>query len=306
IRGVLDANVGDTTDPVSGLPIYSLYGEARKPKPEQLANLDALVYDIQDVGARFYTYISTLGLAMEGAAEAKKKFIVLDRVNPIGGEAFEGPLLKGDADFVGWHPIVIRHGMTVGELAQMFRDERHIDVDLTVIQIRGWSRAMWQDEAGLPWINTSPNMRSLTEAALYPGIGIVESAVSVGRGTPTPFEVIGAPYIDGDRLARELSIPGVSFTPIRFTPDASIFAGKECGGVRITITDRKALHPVAMGVTIATALRRLYPNDFAVDKLQRLLRDPRTLEAIRSGNPIDWSEDEAEFSARRAKYVLYR
>jgi uncharacterized protein YbbC (DUF1343 family)/CubicO group peptidase (beta-lactamase class C family) len=306
IRGMLDAKVADTTDPISGLPIYSLYGETRKPKPEQIENLDALVYDIQDVGARFYTYISTLGLAMEGAAEGKKKFIVLDRVNPIGGEAFEGPLLKGDTDFVGWHPIVIRHGMTVGELAQMFHDERHIDVDLTVIPIRGWSRAMWQDEAGLPWINTSPNMRSLTEAGLYPGIGIMESAISVGRGTPTPFEVIGAPYIDGDRLARELSMPGVTFTPIRFTPDASIFAGKECGGVRMTITDRKALHPVAMGVMIATTLYRLYPNDFAVDKLQRLLRDPRTLDAIRSGSPIEWREDEAEFSARRAKYLLYR
>jgi len=306
IRGLLDAKVADTTDPISGLPIYSLYGETRKPKPEHLANVDALVYDIQDIGARFYTYISTLGLAMEGAAEAKKKFIVLDRVNPIGGEAFEGPMLKGDTDFVGFHPIVIRHGMTVGELAQMFRDEGHIDVDLTVIPIRGWSRAMWQDEAGLPWINTSPNMRSLTEAALYPGIGIMESAISVGRGTATPFEVIGAPYIDGDRLARELSIPGVTLTPIRFTPDASIFAGKECSGVRITITDRKALHPVAMGVAIATTLHRLYPNDFAVDKLRRLLRDPRTLDAIRSGTPIDWRADEAEFSARRAKYLLYR
>jgi uncharacterized protein YbbC (DUF1343 family) len=301
-----DAKVADSTDPISGLPIYSLYGETRKPKPEQLANLDALVYDIQDIGARFYTYISTLGLAMEAAAEAKKKFIVLDRVNPIGGEAFEGPLLKGDTDFVGWHPIVIRHGMTIGELAQMFRDERHIDLDLTVIPIRGWSRGMWQDEAGLPWINTSPNMRSLTEAALYPGIGIMESAISVGRGTPTPFEVIGAPYIDGDRLARELSIPGVTFTPIRFTPEASIFAGKECGGVQMTITDRKALRPVAMGVAIATTLRRLYPNDFPVDKLQRLLRDPRTLEAIRSGTSIDWRDDEAEFSARRSKYLLYR
>ncbi len=306
IRGVFDAKVADTTDPISGLPIYSLYDETRKPKPEQLANLDALVYDIQDVGSRFYTYISTLGLAMEGAAEAKKKFIVLDRVDPIGGEAFEGPLLQGETDFVGWHPIVIRHGMTVGELAQMFRDERHIDVDLTVVPIRGWWRTMWQDQAGLPWINTSPNMRSLAEAALYPGIGIMESAISVGRGTATPFEVIGAPYIDGDRLAKELAMPGVAFTPIRFTPDASIFAGQECGGVRMTITDRKALRPVAMGVAIATTLHRLYPNDFPVDKLQRLLRDRRTLEAIRSGTPVDWRDDEAEFSARRAKYLLYR
>jgi uncharacterized protein YbbC (DUF1343 family)/CubicO group peptidase (beta-lactamase class C family) len=306
IRGAADANVSDTMDAVSGLPIYSLYGETRKPKPEQLANLDALVFDIQDIGTRFYTYISTLALAMEAAAESKKKFIVLDRVNPIGGEFFEGPLLKGEGDFVGWHPIVIRHGMTVGELAKMFADERHIDVDLTVIPIRGWSRPMWQDEAGLPWINTSPNMRNLSEAGLYPGIGILESAISVGRGTPTPFEVMGAPYIDGEHLAKELTAPGVVFTPIRFTPNASVFAGKECGGVRMTITDRKALRPVATGVMIATTLRRLYPNDFALNKLQRLLRDPATLEAIRTGTPFDWAADEAAFSARRSKYLLYR
>jgi len=307
IRGVLDANVADTTDPVSGLPIFSLYGESRKPKPEQLANIDALVFDIQDIGTRFYTYPATMQLAMEAAAEAKKKFIVLDRVDPIGGVAVEGPILKGEEDFVGWHPIVVRHGMSVGELAQMFREERHIDVDLTVIQIRGWSRAMWQDEAGLPWINTSPNMRSLTEAALYPGIGLMESAISVGRGTPTPFEVIGAPYIDGNALVTALPPqPGVMFTPIRFTPDASIFAGKECGGVRMAITDRKVLRPVATGVAIATALRRLYSSDFALDKMQRLVRDPATMEAIRSGTPVDWSADEAAFNSRREKYLLYR
>jgi uncharacterized protein YbbC (DUF1343 family) len=148
-------------------------------------------------------------------------------------------------------------------------------------------------------------MRNLKEAGLYPGIGILESAISVGRGTPTPFEVIGAPYIDGQRLAKELTAPGVTFTPIRFTPDASIFAGKECGGLRMTITDRKALRPVATGVMIATTLRRLYPNDFAIDKLQRLLRDPATLDAIRNGTPIDWSADEAAFNARRSKYLLY-
>jgi uncharacterized protein YbbC (DUF1343 family) len=306
IRGVLDAKVPDTTDPVSVLPIYSLYAETRKPKPEQLAGLDALVFDIQDIGARFYTYVSTMGMAMEAASEAKIKFIVLDRVNPIGGSDLEGPLLRGQTDFVGWHPIVIRHGMTVGELAKMFREERHIDVDLTVIPVRGWTREQWQDEAGLPWINTSPNMRSLSAAALYPGIGILESAISVGRGTPTPFEVIGAPYIDGDRLARELALPGVAFTPIRFTPDASIFAGKQCGGVRMTITDRKVFRPVATGAAIAALVRRLYPNDFAVDKLQRLVRDPQTLDAIRAGKTVSWSDDEAAFSARRQTYLLYR
>ena len=307
IRGVADERVSDTVDPVSGLPIYSLYGPTRKPKPEQLENLDALVFDIQDVGARFYTYISTLGLAMEAAAESGKKFIVLDRVNPISGAAFEGPVLKGSTDFVGWHPIAIRHGMTLGELAQMYRFERNINVDLTVIPVRGWERSEWQDEAGLPWINTSPNMRNLDEAALYPGIGLMESAISVGRGTPFPFEIIGAPYIDENRLARELPpIAGVSFAPVRFTPNASIFAGQQCGGLRITITDRRALHPVAMGVAIATTLYRLYPNNFAADKMERLLRDPLTLEDIKIARPPDWSADEAAFAARREKFLLYK
>ena len=306
IRGGADDTVSDATDEASGLPIYSLYGASRQPTPEQLANVDALVFDVQDIGTRFYTYISTLGLAMQAAAEAHKKFIVLDRVNPIGGEAFEGPLLKGEEDFVAWHPIVVRHGMTVGEIAQMFRDERKIGVDLTVIPIRGWSRSMYQDDAGLPWINTSPNMRSLKAATLYPGIGLMEFAISVGRGTATPFEVLGAPYIDGDVLARELPpIPGLAVAPTRFTPGASVFAGKECGGLKLTITDRKALRPVAAGVTIATVIHRLYPNDFAVDKMQRLVRDARTIDAIRSGTPIEWREDETEFAARRRKYVLY-
>jgi len=306
IRGAADEKVSDTIDPASGLPIYSLYGETRRPKPEQLAGLDALVFDIQDVGTRFYTYISTMGLAMEAAGNMKKKFIVLDRVNPIGGAEFEGPLLKGPIDFVGWHPIPIRHGMTVGELAKMFQAERPIDVDLEVIGVRGWSRPMWQDEAGLPWINTSPNMRNLSEAGLYPGIGILESAISVGRGTPAPFEVLGAPYIDGAALLRALPpLPGISFTPMRFTPEASVFAGKECGGLRMSITDRRAFRPVATGVAIATAIERLYPNDFAIDKLQRLLRDPATLDAIRGGKAPDWSADEAAFAARRAKYLPY-
>ena len=187
-------------------------------------------------------------------------------------------MLEGETDFVGYHPIAIRHGMTVGELAKMFRDEKHLDVDLNIIQVKGWKREMWQDEAGLPWINTSPNMRSLTEAALYPGIGLLESAVSVGRGTPTPFEVVGAPYIDGERLARELNalaLPGVAFTPVRFTPDASIHKGEACGGVRIAITDRKALRAVDVGIAVATILQRDYPTQFPLDKMQRLLRHRR-------------------------------
>jgi len=313
IRGTVDANVADATDSVSGLPVYSLYGDARKPKPEQLAGLDALVFDIQDVGTRFYTYIATMGLAMEAAAAAHVKFVVLDRVNPIGGAEVEGPLLHGEESFIAWHSLPIRHGMTVGELAQMFNDERHIGADLTVIPLTRWRRELWMDEAGLPWINTSPNMRSVTEAGLYPGIGILESAVSVGRGTETPFEIVGAPYIDGAVLTRELtamSLPGIRFEATSFTPSSSVFAKQLCGGVRMAITDRRALRPVAMGIAIALVLHRLYPNDFALDKIAPLLRDPATLEAIRADKPLPeivsmWREDEAAFAARRAKYLLY-
>lgn len=284
IRGRADEKIGDDRDAVTGLTIFSLYGERRKPSPEQLANLDALVFDIQDIGTRFYTYISTMGLAMEAAAESKKKFFVLDRINPIGGEIVEGPVLEGETDFVGWHPIPVRHGKTVGELAELFKKERAIDVDLTVIPVRGWKREQWQDEAGLPWINTSPNMRSLAAAALYPGIGLMESAISVGRGTPTPFEILGAPYIDGAALIREAGPqPGVTFEPIRFTPTASVFANQDCGGIRLTITDRRALRPVDLGLTLAAALMRLYPGQFAADKMQRLLRHKPTLDAIKAG-----------------------
>ncbi|HEX2060624.1 MAG TPA: exo-beta-N-acetylmuramidase NamZ domain-containing protein [Thermoanaerobaculia bacterium] len=280
--GSADEKVGNTT--YRGIPVYSLYDDTRSPTAEELASLDALVFDIQDIGTRFYTYISTMGIAMEAAAAAKKKFIVLDRVNPIGGVVVEGPVLEGATNFTGWHPLPVRHGKTVGELARQFRDERPIDVDLTVIEVKGWSREQWQDEAGLPWIDTSPNMRSLHAAALYPGIGLLERALSVGRGTDTPFEILGAPYVDGERLARELrGLPGVAFTPVRFTPTASVHQGEECGGVRITITDRRALRSVRVGLTIAAALVRLYGEKFPVDEIQPLLRHRETLEKIRTG-----------------------
>ncbi|HEX8255014.1 MAG TPA: exo-beta-N-acetylmuramidase NamZ domain-containing protein [Thermoanaerobaculia bacterium] len=282
LRGTEDhENVTD--ERYHGIPVFSLYGERRKPAREQLANLDALVFDIQDIGTRFYTYISTMGLAMEAAAEAKIRFVVLDRVNPIGGDIVEGPLLEGPTNFVAWHPLPIRHGKTVGELAEQFRDERKIDVALTVIPVKGWKREQWQDEAGLPWVNTSPNMRSLNAAGLYPGIGLMERAISVGRGTDTPFEILGAPYIDGARLAAEINVPGVQLTPVRFTPTASIHKGDECGGVRIRITDRRALRSVDLGLKIASALARLYPKQFPVDEMQPLLRHEETLERIRAG-----------------------
>lgn len=282
LRGTADEKVGD--EQYQGIPVFSLYGERRKPSAEQLTNVDALVFDIQDIGTRFYTYISTMGLAMEAAAESKKKFIVLDRVNPIGGAIVEGPVLEGPTDFIAWHPIPIRHGKTVGELARIFRVERPIDVELEVIEVKGWNREQWQDEAGLPWINTSPNMRSLNAAGLYPGIGLLERAVSVGRGTATPFETLGAPYIDGAALIRAVGpLPGLQMTPIRFTPTASTHKDVECGGVRLAITDRRALRSVSAGIAIATALARLYPDQFPVDDMKHLLRHSETLEKIRSG-----------------------
>jgi uncharacterized protein YbbC (DUF1343 family)/CubicO group peptidase (beta-lactamase class C family) len=282
IRGTKDEKVADET--LFGIPVFSLYGERRKPAHEQLANLDALVFDVQDIGTRFYTYISTMGLAMEAAAEAKIKFIVLDRVNPIGGDVIEGPMLEGETNFTAFHPLPIRHGKTVGELARLFRDERKIDVDLTVVPVRGWTRAQWQDEAGLPWVNPSPNMRSLNAAALYPGIGLMERALSVGRGTDTPFEIVGAPYIDGEALIREAgSLPGVRLEPIHFTPAASIHKGELCGGVRMIITDRRALRSVTVGLKIAAAIVRLYGATFPVDEMQPLLRHRDTLETIRRG-----------------------
>ena len=288
IRGAADEKVSDSVDDVSGLPIYSLYGERRKPSPEQVAGLDALVFDVQDIGTRFYTYISTMGLAMEAAAEAKIRFIVLDRVNPIGGVVVEGPVSEPPWSFTNWHPLPVRHGKTVGELAQQFRDERPIAVDLTVIPVKGWNREQWQDEAGLPWVNPSPNMRSLTAAGLYPGLGLLEHAISVGRGTPTPFEILGAPYIDGARLAAELrDVPGIAVTPVRFTPAASIHKNEECGGVRIAITDRRALRSVALGLTIATTLAKWYPDQFPVAKMETLLRNEETLKKIRAVNARD-------------------
>jgi uncharacterized protein YbbC (DUF1343 family)/CubicO group peptidase (beta-lactamase class C family) len=313
IRGEADANVADAVDQGSGLPIHSLYGATRKPTAEQLAGLDALVFDIQDIGARFYTYMTTMTLAMEAAAASHIRFIVLDRVNPIGGLAVEGPLNEKNS-FIAFHDVPVRHGMTAGELAQMIKAENHLDLDLTVIGLRNWKRDQWLDQTGLHWINTSPNMRSLGAATLYPGIGLVESAISVGRGTPTPFELAGAPYIDGALLAREveaLRLPGIRFTSTRFTPDASIFKGQACGGVRFLVTDRTVFQPVRTGIALAVTLQRLYPGQFALDKVAPLLLNTPVLEAIRAGRSLEQIDalllrDEQAFEARRAKYLLYR
>lgn len=315
IRGSADENVSDSRDEQTGLPIYSLYGETRRPKPAQLKGLDALVFDIQDIGTRFYTYISTLGYVMEEAARAGLPVFVLDRPNPIGGLAVEGPIADADKlSFTAYHTIPVRHGMTIGEMAQLFNQDRKINCDLRVIKMEGWQRAMWFDATNLTWVNPSPNMRSLTEATLYPGIGLLETTnVSVGRGTDTPFELIGAPWINGQQLAAALNqrpLPGVRFVPVRFKPTASVFKGEECEGINVVITDRAAFRPVPTGIEIAVALRRLYPEQWKVDGYGRLLVNAATLERVKRGDAPEeivrsWTTILDEFRRRRAQALLY-
>ena len=314
LYGKLDQKVGDAIDTKTGLKIYSLYGKNRKPTPEQLAGLDALIFDIQDIGCRFYTYISTMGLAMEAAADAGVKFIVLDRVNPIGGVTVAGPVRLGPSQFIAYHDIPVQHGMTVGELARMINAERTLGAKLQVVKIEGWKRDQLFDTTGQPWTNPSPNMRSLTQALLYPGIGLLETAMSVGRGTDTPFEVIGAPYIDDVKLASQLNAlgqPGVRFVPIRFTPDYSVHKDESCGGVNIIITDRHKLRVVPLGIDIARVLHELYPKSFPLAKVGRLLCHPSTLEALGQAKTLVqiealWKTEQVKFASRRAKYLLYK
>ena len=333
IRGALDEHVTNSVDEATGLPVFSLYpripkkapGQTerdynamamrlRRPDPAQLKGLDALVFDIQDIGCRFYTYSATLGLCLEAAGDAKLKLFVLDRVNPIGGLVVEGPIYSGDPSFVAFHSLPLRHGMTVGELAKLFNAERRFHADLTVIPCEGWTRGMWFDATALPWRNPSPNMRSLAAAELYPGVGLHESALSVGRGTDKPFEQIGAPYIDDMLLAAELNkagLAGVRFMPVRFTPAYSTFKDQPCAGVSILVTDRDRLPSVDVGIVIALTLRRLYPDDYALDKIGPLLRHPSTLEAIKTGQSLarikeGWEPDLQQFKKRREEFLLYR
>ena len=315
-EGKLDVSrIGDTRDAATGLKVYSLYGETRKPTAEMLAEIDTLVFDIQDIGARFYTYTSTMGEALKACAEHGKRLVVLDRPNPIGGVAVAGPMLDaGKESFVGFHKLPVRHGMTIGELARLFQEELKLDVDLQVIQCEGWQRADAFDATGLTWVNPSPNMRSLTQAFLYPGVGLLETTnLSVGRGTDTPFEVIGAPWLDGQKLAAELNsrgIPGVSFVPIEFTPTSSKFAKEQCGGINILITDRTRFEPLRAGFEIAAQLRKLYPDKWETKSYDRLLGNQAVLDALLAGKPAEELESIAregvpEFLRRRARVLLY-
>jgi uncharacterized protein YbbC (DUF1343 family) len=315
IRGAVDRSVPDGKDDKTGLPVYSLYGKRKRPTKEQLQGIDTLVYDIQDIGCRFYTYLTTLGYILETAAEHKLKVVVLDRPNPIGGLVVEGPVLdKKLESFVGYHSLPIRHGMTLGELARLFNAERKIGADLEVIAVEGWHRADLFDRTSLVWINPSPNMRTLAAALLYPGVGLLETTnVSVGRGTDRPFEVLGAPWLDGRRLAASLAgahLPGVRFVPTRFTPASSVHAGKECGGVQIFIDDWKQFQSLPVGLTIACHLRKLYPEEWQAKRYGVLLAHPPTLEALQRGDAPEqivksWQPELERFRKVRKEYLLY-
>lgn len=317
IRGELDQEkINDSKDEKTGLPVYSLYGETRRPKPEQLKDLDAIVYDIQDIGARFYTYTATLKNVLEEAAKVGKPVYVLDRPNPINGISVEGSLADEDKlSFIAAHTIPVRYGLTIGELGMMMNAERKIGAELKVIKMENWARSMWFDETNQTWINPSPNMRSLTQATLYPGIGLLETTnLSVGRGTDSPFEVVGASWLDGQKLAKylnERNLKGVRFVPIKFKPNASVFKDENVGGINIVITERGSFNSVRTGIEIAAALRKLYPNDWQVDKYSRLLVNAEILEKIKAGNSPEevekiWLNSLTEFNVRRASFLLYK
>ena len=317
IRGILDASVPSETDAASGLPIHSLYGETRRPTDAMLQGIDTIVIDLQDIGARFYTYMTTMAYVMEEAAKRKIGVVILDRPNPINGYQIEGPDLdKGTSNFTGYFaPMPIRHGMTLGELARMFNAENKIGADLHVVELKNWSRDAWFDASGLPWINPSPNMRNLIQATLYPGIGAIEGTnISVGRGTDTPFEQIGAPWIDGVRLADALNargLAGIRFYPVRFTPSSSKYAKEECQGVFMVVTDRAALRPVRVGVEIAAMLHTLHGDKYELAAAERLFGSKEGLARIRAGEDpaaiaAAWSAAEARWRRLRAKYLLYR
>jgi uncharacterized protein YbbC (DUF1343 family)/CubicO group peptidase (beta-lactamase class C family) len=312
IRGEHDEAVANARDKTTGLPIYSLYGNIKRPSAAQLRGIDTLVFDIQDIGARFYTYISTLGYLLETAAKHRLRVVVLDRPNPIGSRV-AGPLLDGARrSFIGYHTLPVQHGMTVGELARMFNAERKLGAELTVVELEGWTRTAHFDAAKLPWVNPSPNIRSLQAALLYPGIALLEATnVSVGRGTETPFQRVGAPWLDAAALARALSgVAGLKVEAIRFTPTSSRHAGKLCHGVSLEIVNADAIAAVRLGVTIAHHLRQRHRADWHAAQLLLLLGNRASFDALIGGASVDsiaerWQGPLAAFERRRRGYLLY-
>lgn len=320
IRGVAaeGEEISSAVDQATGLPIHSLYGDTRKPTPEMLEGIDALLFDIQDIGSRTYTYISTMALAMQAAADAGIPFVVLDRPNPIGGIGVEGNMLDtAFSTFVGMYPIPVRHGMTVGELAGLFNDRYGIGADLTVIPVEGWERGQWFDETNLPWINPSPNIRSLEAATHYTGTVFLEgTTLSEGRGTTRPFEQTGAPWLDADSIVTEMNameLPGVRFERVDIQVDsaAARYPGQVIPGVRLVATDRDEYRPVRTGILLIDAIYRLHSDEleWRISHFDRLAGTDRLRLAIESGDlaPLleEWEADAERFREIRAPYLLY-
>ena len=315
INGILDAEVDSSVDESRGIPIYSLYGWAKRPTEEMLKGIDILVFDVQEIGARFYTYATTMAYCMEEAAKADIPFIILDRPNPLGGLRVEGPMLDPDkTSFNGYMPFPVRHGMTIGELARYFNAENGIGVQLRVIEMRGWLRSYYFWDTGQLWVNPSPNIRRMAAAMLYPGVALLERTnVSLGHGTDTPFEVVGAPWIEPRRFADallEAGMPGVQAVPVFFTPDSRTHSGRRCGGVSLTITDTEKLNSVFLGLTLVSVLHKLYPEEFDIDDVISLLGNAAAMKKLKNGYPPaeamgEGSQEFLKFLSKRRAALIY-
>jgi uncharacterized protein YbbC (DUF1343 family) len=320
VTGTLDTtDVNNSKDAATGVPVYSVYGAtdaARHPPADVLRSLDAIVFDIQDAGVRYYTYETTLGYFLESAAKAGIEMIVLDRPDPVTGSFVQGPGTDaGHETFTNYWTVPVRHGMTMGELAKMFNAERNINAKLTVVPMDGWQRGDWFDSTGLEWVNPSPNIRSVTEEALYTGVALIEGTnVSVGRGTDSPFELVGAPWIKNKEFAAYLNgrgIAGVRFVPTTFTPSSSNYSGQACQGVNIVVTDRNAIDGPELGLELATALHKLYPTEWKIERIQALLVNQVVYDALVAGQDPrriaqDWQDELQKFGKVREKYLIYK
>ena len=316
LAGNNDEKFSSTKDPSTGLPVHSLYGETQRPTDEMLTGIDTLVFDVQDAGVRFYTYTTTMAYCMEEAAKHNIAFFVLDRPDPMGGEIVEGPMLDPDkTSFTAYFPLPVRYGLTIGELAQLFNAENHLGVDLHVIAMKNWHRNYFFESTGIKWIPPSPNLRTTKGAILYPGIEILQNAgVSVGRGTQTPFEEFGAPWLNGEEVAAALNerhLPGVRFSAQPFIPVAGLYSGQRCGGVAIRVTDRFTVRSMRVGLEIAALLQKLYPKQFDAEKLLLLLGNAETVQQLAAGvSPekiiASWALALTAFDAVRRKYFLYK
>jgi len=307
--------VSSSKDPSTGLPIYSLYGEQLRPTDEMLKDIDTLVFDVQDAGVRFYTYTTTMAYCMEEAAKHGIAFFVLDRPNPLSGDILEGPMLDADkTSFVAFYPVPVRYALTIGELAEFYNSENHINVDLHVIPMKNWHRNYFFESTGSRWIPPSPNLRTLKGSILYPGLEILQSAgISVGRGTEAPFEEFGAPWMDGDEAAAQLNaknLPGLRFSNQPFIPVSGLYAGQRCGGVGVKVTDRAAVRSMRMGLEIAALLQKKYPRQFDASKILQLIGNEQAVRDLQAGTAPEqivhsWGEALAVFDRVRRRYLLY-